>query len=206
MFLAVRLALEPGGDFTGHGAPFPFRAVSLLLAAAARGIGIEGASWGKPEPRFEPLTQGSEGALIEREDGRPQVANEGTKRFARSIRTMGQLPITWDCHLRQLPVISSWLRQGARRHWQRAASNDAQGEGGWRRQALLTPQEISATEGAGEGGRSLEGSSYKLLPGHMRAPASASNWESLESPGRREGRQVGNGLEPQPDGCARLQG
>jgi hypothetical protein len=47
---------------------------------------------------------------------------------------MGQLPITWDYHLRQLPQTSSWLRQGARRHWQRAASNDAQGKGGWRRQ------------------------------------------------------------------------
>ena len=72
------------------------------------------------------------------------------KRLARSVGTMGQLPITWGGHLRQLPVTSSWLRQGARRHWQRAASNDAQGEGGWRRPTSLMPQVTGATEGAGE--------------------------------------------------------
>ena len=107
------------------GTPVPFHAVGLLLAAAARGIGIEGASWGKPEPRFEPLTQGS-GALIERENDCPQVADQRTKHLACSGRTMGQQPITWGDHLRQPPLTSGWLRQGARRHWQRAASNDAQ--------------------------------------------------------------------------------
>jgi hypothetical protein len=36
----------------------------LLLAAAARGIGVDGASCGKPIHRDEPLTQGSEGRLF----------------------------------------------------------------------------------------------------------------------------------------------
>ena len=46
----------------GHHSRFvPFR---LLLAAAARGIGVDGASCGKPIHRSEPLTQGSEGRFF----------------------------------------------------------------------------------------------------------------------------------------------
>jgi hypothetical protein len=37
---------------------------ALLLATAARGIGIDGASCGKPIHRDEPLTQGSEERLF----------------------------------------------------------------------------------------------------------------------------------------------
>jgi hypothetical protein len=36
----------------------------LLLAAAARGIGVDGASCGKSIHRSEPLTQGSEGRFF----------------------------------------------------------------------------------------------------------------------------------------------
>ena len=47
---------------TGHHSRFvPF---ALLLAAAARGIGVDGASCGKPVRRDEPLTQDSEGHLF----------------------------------------------------------------------------------------------------------------------------------------------
>jgi len=48
---------ERDGNHEGHGTPPPFRAVGLLPAAAARGLGIDGASCGKALHRVEPLTQ-----------------------------------------------------------------------------------------------------------------------------------------------------
>ena len=90
VFLSVPNAMRSGSTRDpGHHSRFvPFR---LLLAAAARGIGVDGASCGKPIHRSEPLTQGSEGrffgAVLQVS---PQGAGRRTDRVARSGLTTGQ--------------------------------------------------------------------------------------------------------------------
>ena len=46
---------ERCGNYEGHGTPLPFCAEVLLLAAAARGIGFDGACCCKSLHRVEPL-------------------------------------------------------------------------------------------------------------------------------------------------------
>jgi len=48
------------GNYEGHGTPLPFCAEVFLLAAAARGIGTDGACCCKSVHRVEPLSQGPE--------------------------------------------------------------------------------------------------------------------------------------------------
>lgn len=64
---------------------------ALLLATAARGIGVDGASCGKPIHRDEPLTQGSGERLFGADltCARWEEAR-GQDRIARSRLTMGQ--------------------------------------------------------------------------------------------------------------------
>ena len=63
MFLSVPNAKRVE-IYKGLGTPLPLCAVCLLLATAARGIGIDGASCEKSIHRDEPLTQGSEERLF----------------------------------------------------------------------------------------------------------------------------------------------
>jgi len=96
----------------------PFR---LLLAAAARGIGVDGASCGKPIHRSEPLTQGSEGRFFgaalqwarrERAGGRTALHGPGWRRVRE--------PVTGGRHLRQPPISPRWLGHRAHRHYRLA--------------------------------------------------------------------------------------
>ena len=102
----------------------PFR---LLLAAAARGIGVDGASCGKAIHRVShcPKALGAPvGAMADMARGE----RAGGDRVARSEVLTRLKPVTWGRHLRQPRQNARALGQRARRHyWLAPRSDDAVG-------------------------------------------------------------------------------
>jgi len=117
---------ERCGNHEGHGTPLPFRA-ELLLAAAARGIGVAGASCGKTIHRVShlPKALGAPGGAVA---DMTRGERAGADRVAQSKVLTRRGPVTWGRHLRQPRQNARALGQRARRHyWLAPRSDDAIG-------------------------------------------------------------------------------